>query len=435
MPLLVVRLSYSGNNLPKLNGIMKHTMTLTSDIGQSSQLLSKAVHRSTRLSLDGLLERVFTFAFKGLVYPQIWEDPVVDMEAMQIESHHHIVTIASGGCNALSYLTAGPARVTAIDLNHAHVALVKLKIAGLQNLPNWDSFYQFFGAADDSANSKLFDHYLARKVDEKTRRYWDKRNWRGAKRIRQFDRNFYRFGLLGRFIGVSHIVSKLYGSDVSKVVECKNLEEQREVFNANIAPLFEKKAVKWITKQRASLFGLGIPPAQYDALAGGQKMVDILKQRLETLACGFPIQDNYFAWQAFNRGYAPDAGGSLPPYLQQMNFAKLRQASANLDMQHGSVTDVLAHAPKGSVDRIVLLDAQDWMTDAQLNELWSAISHAAAPQARVIFRTAGVETILPGRVTSETLNKWDYLDKLSLTLGKKDRSAIYGGFHIYEFNA
>ena len=48
------------------------------------------------------------------------------MKAMQIEPHHHIVSIASGGCNALSYLTAGPARVTAVDLNHAHVALVKL---------------------------------------------------------------------------------------------------------------------------------------------------------------------------------------------------------------------------------------------------------------------------------------------------------------------
>lgn len=410
-------------------------MTLASDIGQSNQLLSKAVHRSTRLSLDGLLERAFTFAFNGLVYPQIWEDPVVDMEAMRIKPHHHIVTIASGGCNALSYLSAGPARVTAVDLNHAHVALVKLKIAGLQNLPTWDSFYQFFGAADDGANSKIFNYYLLDRLDEKTRLYWDKRNWRGVRRISQFGKNFYRFGLLGRFIGAGHIVAKLYGSDISKLVDCKSMEEQREVFDANIAPLFNKKAVKWLTKQRASLFGLGIPPAQYDALAGGQKMVDILKQRLETLACGFPIQDNYFAWQAFNRGYAPGASGSLPPYLQEVNFAKLRQASANLDMQHGSVTDVLTRAPKGSVDRIVLLDAQDWMTDARLNELWSAMSHAAAPKARVIFRTAGVETILPGRVASETLSKWNYLEEKSLVLGKQDRSAIYGGFHIYEFNA
>ena len=51
-------------------------MTLAADIEHSSQLLSSAVHRSAGLSIDGLLERAFTYAFSGLVYPQIWEDPV-----------------------------------------------------------------------------------------------------------------------------------------------------------------------------------------------------------------------------------------------------------------------------------------------------------------------------------------------------------------------
>src|SRR5665213_3182871 len=241
--------------------------------------------------------------------------------------------------------------------------------------------------------------------------------------------------LWGRFIGAGHLITKFYGKDISKLVECKTVAEQREFFDRDIAPLFEKKAIRWLVKQRASLFGLGIPPAQYDALAGGQKMVEILKQRLEKVACGFPIRDNYFAWQAFARGYARAGKGSLPPYLQEENFIALRNVADRLDMQHGSVTDVLAKAPAGSVDRVVLLDAQDWMTDQQLNELWLAITQAAAPKARVIFRTAGVETILPGRVAHETLSRWNYLAEESLTLGQQDRSGIYGGFHIYEFNA
>ncbi len=410
-------------------------MTLASDVEQSGHLLSQAVHRSKRFSIDGILERTFTYAFSGLVYPQIWEDPVVDMKAMQIEPHHHIVTISSGGCNALSYLTAGPAKITAVDLNHAHVALVKLKIAGVKNLPDWDTFYRFFGAADDAANVSVYERFLHAKLDEKARRYWNKRNAFGFKRINQFKNNFYRFGLLGRFIGAGHLLAKIYGRDISKLVECKSLEEQRRVFDAELAPLFEKKAVKWLTNQRASLFGLGIPPAQYDALAGDRKMIDILHQRLEKLACGFPMSENYFAWQAFGRQYAPDASGMLPPYLQYENFTRLRAAVDNLTMQHGSVTDALVQAPAASVDRVVLLDAQDWMTDAQLNELWSAISHAAAPRARVVFRTAGVETILPGRVSAATLNLWNYLDEESLVLGQQDRSAIYGGFHVYEFKS
>ena len=60
-----------------------------------------------------MLERLFTLAFKRLVYPQIWEDPVVDMRALDIGPGHEVIAIASGGCNVLSYLTADPAGVTA----------------------------------------------------------------------------------------------------------------------------------------------------------------------------------------------------------------------------------------------------------------------------------------------------------------------------------
>ena len=90
--------------------------------------LSAAVHRNALFSRAGVLERLFTAAFAGLVYPQIWEDPVVDMEALAITPDDHIVAIASGGCNVMSYLTAGPARMTAIDLNGAHIALNRLSV-------------------------------------------------------------------------------------------------------------------------------------------------------------------------------------------------------------------------------------------------------------------------------------------------------------------
>src|SRR6202008_4307036 len=79
--------------------------------------LKAAVHRSRPLSRAGVLERMFTLAFSKLVYPQIWEDPVVDMAALEIRPGDHLVAIASGGCNVLSYLTANPARLSAVDLN------------------------------------------------------------------------------------------------------------------------------------------------------------------------------------------------------------------------------------------------------------------------------------------------------------------------------
>ncbi len=405
-----------------------------SSIQTSTDLLSQAVHRSGKFSVEGILERAFTHVFSGLVYPQIWEDPVVDMAAMEITPQHHIVTIASGGCNVLSYLSAKPRRISAVDLNHTHVALTRLKLAGLAHLPGWQEFYAFFGEAHSTANIGMYDRHIKPKLDGSTRGYWEGRSVLGRRRISQFARNFYRGGLLGRFIGAGHAVAALYGRNPSALLDCTTVAEQEAVFDKELAPLFDKRLVRWITSRKASLYGLGIPPAQYEALAGNRSMAEVLRERLKRLACGFPIQFNYFAWQAFGRSYAPDAAGPLPPYLERTNFATLRDSASRVNVQQASITDLLRDSLPGSVDRVVLLDAQDWMTDRQLNELWNAITSASAPGARVLFRTAGEESILPGRVHSSTLSRWKYLEQLSRRLGAEDRSSIYGGFHVYERN-
>jgi hypothetical protein len=57
------------------------------------------------------LRNLFAWFSKGLVYPQIWEDPEVDMAALAITPDCHVVAISSGGCNILSYLTANPQRI------------------------------------------------------------------------------------------------------------------------------------------------------------------------------------------------------------------------------------------------------------------------------------------------------------------------------------
>ena len=104
-------------------------------------MIGAAVCRSRLLSAEGLRERLFTLAFSNLVYPQIWEDPAVDLEALAARRRQPVITIASGGCNVLSYLTAGPAHITAVDINAAHIALSRLKLAAARHLPDCEAFY------------------------------------------------------------------------------------------------------------------------------------------------------------------------------------------------------------------------------------------------------------------------------------------------------
>ena len=400
--------------------------------GKKNSRLRQAVHRHKAISNKGIQERLFTLVFSGLVYPQIWEDPIVDLEALDLQPDDHLVAIASGGCNILSYLSAAPIKITAVDLNPAHVALNKLKQAAVRHLPEYRAFQRFFAEADGRDNVKAYEDYIRPHLDEVSRKYWESRNLFGRRRIGYFRSNLYRHGLLGTFIGASHLLARAHGRNPRKMLTARTREEQRQIFEAELAPLFEKRHIRWLLNKPSALFGLGIPPSQFEALKGKEThMSKVLLQRLERLACDFDLQDNYFAWQAFGRRYATGGAGPLPPYLKPESFENLRERIDNLDVQHRSFTEYLAAKDDASLDAYVLLDAQDWMTDDILLTLWTEIERTAKLGARVIFRTAGEESILPGRVPDAILEKFSYDEDRGKEWTKQDRSSIYGGFHLY----
>jgi S-adenosylmethionine-diacylglycerol 3-amino-3-carboxypropyl transferase len=353
------------------------------------------------------------------------------MVALAIQPDSRIVTIASGSCNALSYLTANPAAITAVDLNPAHLALGQLKIAALRHLPDYAHLHRFFAEADDATNVAAYRTYLAPHLDERTQRYWEGRDLVGRRRIKGFSSGIYKRGLLGNFIGLAHFLAKLYKIDPREILEAETLDEQRRVFEEKFSPIFDRRFVRWLTDRPASLFGLGIPPAQYAALAGDARMADVLRSRLEKLACDFPVNDNYFAWQAFGRSYGREPEHPLPPYLKEENYAVVRDRIDRLDIRQVNFIDHIAAQPDASLDRYVLLDAQDWMDDTVLTRLWTEITRTARAGSRVLFRTAAEPSLLPGRVPEDILSRWHYAEAESRLFTEADRSSIYGGVHLY----
>lgn len=405
-------------------------MTNASDV---TAQLGAAVLQNPALNQTGVLERLFARLFEGLVYAQIWEDPVADMGALALRPGEDVFCIASGGCNAMSYLTAQPASVTAVDLSPAHVALLRLKAVAAQRLAQTE-FFEFFARADSSRNVSRFDASILPHLDTQTAAYWQTRI-RGRRRIEMFAHGFYRHGVLGRFIGSVHVIARLARVDFRPLLAAQTLAEQQAYFDRAIAPLFENRLVRFLARRRASLFGLGIPPAQYDKLAadGGGDVVPVLRERTRKLVCDFPVRDNYFLWQAFHRAYAPDVAPSVPPYLEGAHFPTIAATANRLHVYNRNMTDLLGSRDAASLDAYVLLDAQDWMNDDQLNALWTQISRTARPGARVLFRTGGTDDILPGRVAAGVLSRWTYDATASEHAFRTDRSAIYGGVHLYHF--
>ncbi len=397
----------------------------------NTQLIADAVRNSRGEAEATVWDRLFAFWFRRLVYTQIWEDPVADLAALRLPLGSTIVTISSGGCNALSYLTAQPAQVYAVDLNEAHLSLLKLKLAGIRACSSYAEFWQFFGEAASPSNTGLYRERLRPMLDAEARAYWDKRNVIGRPRHAYFTDGFYRHGMLGRFIGLAHLLAKFAGIDLSALLNGKPDAPQRIEALNRLDRLFHGSLARLITGTPALLFSLGIPPQQRALLGGGEPLNEVLHQRLLRLINGHPNETNYFAWQALHRGYAGPGDRCLPPYLQACQFERMRNGAGLIIPVHANLRLFLESLPAREVDAVILLDSQDWMAPEEIRSLWNAIDRTGSDNVRVIFRTAGVEFPLENAELASLRQIWRRDEERSAVGFAQDRSGIYGGFHCY----
>lgn len=406
--------------------------------------LHTAVRNKSISTKQGLMQKLFAHWFDAFVYNQIWEDPRVDQQALELNENSRVLTISSGGCNALNYLNAGPESVTAVDLNRNHIYLLNLKLAALKHLPSYEDFFAFFGTGKSENSGALYLKFIAPNLAKETRDFWESNTLGGGylygDRI-SFFRNagLYDHSRNGYFLRFFHRFAHLVGCRPEEVLKAKTIAEQLELYERYIDPFFDNFLIKSLGKMPVTMFGLGIPPQQYEELksdlADGGSIIDIYRERVRRLACDFSIQDNYFAWQAFARKYDTENRIAVPDYLKEENYAKLKANVGRLTAKVGSATDEIKYNPVGTFNRFVFLDAQDWMNAATKTDLWTAIAEKAQSGSRVIFRTAGAASPIETDLPAELRKKFHYEKELSAELFKQDRASIYGGFHLYRLES
>lgn len=403
--------------------------------------LQSAVQFENTASKQGFLQKLFAVWFDAFVYNQIWEDPRVDLQALQLDEKSRIITISSGGCNALNYTLANPASVTAVDLNRHHIFLLRLKLAALEFLPNYEDFFAFFGFGKHERNTANYEKYIAPNLDSATRKFWESNGLLGkilhGRRISYFSKGgLYEHSRNGYFLRFFHKFSRLLGCKPDEILKAKTPAEQEKLYEKYIAPFFDSFLIQTVGKMPVTMFGLGIPPQQYEELkkdlADGSSVIDIYKERAKRLAVDYPIVDNYFAWQALGRKYDTENRRALPEYLKETNYEILKSNVARIRTKIGSVTEEIKNNPRETFNRFVFLDAQDWMTTEVLTDLWTTIAEKGGKDSRIIFRTAGANSPLTKALPQNLQNKFVYEEKFSKELFKQDRASIYGGFHLYK---
>ena len=198
----------------------------------------------------------------------------------------------------------------------------------MRHLPTYDVFYRFFGEAAATANIAAYDRFLAPHLDAETRALLGTpRPGAAGGASRSSPATSTATACSAASSALGHASRGSTASIRAKLIGAKPRASSARFFDERLAPLFDTRLMRWATSQKVSLFGLGIPPAQYDALAaaGDGDMASVLRERLEKLACDFPLEDNYFAWQAFGRALsAPRRRRRCRPISSAANFETMR---------------------------------------------------------------------------------------------------------------
>lgn len=395
--------------------------------------------------MDRFDQKVFDAVYsRSLVYNTCWEDPAVDRQALGLTHRDRVLVITSAGCNALDYALAGAGSIHAVDANPRQTALLELKLAGIRTL-DFEDFFQLFGEGRHPRFRELLGDLLTRELSPFARDYWQRNaQWFSPSDPRD---SFYFFGLSGLVARGFRLYLRLrprLATAVDRLLAAPCVDSQREIYDRAVHPHLWSRGMNWALSRQMTLSLLGVPYPQRKEVqrqhAGG--VAGFIREAIEYVFRQLLLRDNYF-WTLYLRGrYTREC---CPEYLKQENFLALKASRAACIHPHtATVTDFLRATPE-RFSRFVLLDHMDWMSSyhpAALAEEWQEILAHAAPDARIIFRSAHAQPRYLDQVAIDhegrsgpLLRLLHFRRELAQALQSLDRVHTYAGFHICDVAA
>ena len=362
-----------------------------------------------------------------LIYNTCWEDPRLDRQLLGLSSDSRVVVITSAGDNALDYLLDDPGRVACVDLNFRQNALLELKRTLFLH-GSHEELFSFFGQGGGSECAGVYAR-VRRHLPPYAVAFWDA-NSRYFKAGR-LSRSFYYHGASGAvafaFSRLVSLVKPRLRRDIPRLLAARSADEQRRIYAA-IEPVFWDRVSRWLVGRPALMALLGVPRPQIrliqDSHPGG--LEGFVREKMRRVFTESPMAENYF-WRVYMTGrYTREC---CPEYLKQANFEAIRERLPRLTSHTASLSAFLQDNP-GPYSHFILLDHQDWLAHhapAALAEEWDRIFAAAAPGAKILMRSAGLDvSFVPGAAQQ----RLRFFPELTVPMHEDDRVGTYGSQHL-----
>ncbi len=363
-----------------------------------------------------LMERI---VFHGIVFNMSWEDPEMDRRALRVGPGDTVISISSAGCNPLNFLCQNPDRLIAVDGNPAQNAVLELKLAAIRAL-DYPTFFDVFAARNPAAVTDAYRTCLRPSLSARSRRFWDKNLW-------MVHRGLYGFGKMGLAVRIVRFVLPRLGirpERAEQFFELRTLADQQAFYDRHVARRLWGPVAKRLCRSRWFMYLCGVHPRQFKLVNGRHGIYEYVKERLEYVLTKVPVYDNYFLSIAVTGRFRDHR---VPPYLLEENFETLRQNLDRVTVVNGWLGPYLDTLAPDSISKFNLLDIFDWMTPELFESTLRSVLRAAAPGARLIYRSGSYRLDPPASIRPHLVHHAD----LSKELLAIDRSATYGSFYVF----
>eukprot|EP00193_Tetraselmis_chui_P003477 CAMPEP_0177768144 /NCGR_PEP_ID=MMETSP0491_2-20121128/9552_1 /TAXON_ID=63592 /ORGANISM="Tetraselmis chuii, Strain PLY429" /LENGTH=701 /DNA_ID=CAMNT_0019284907 /DNA_START=236 /DNA_END=2341 /DNA_ORIENTATION=+ len=327
------------------------------------------------------------------LYSQSWEDPHPDIEVLKISAKDTVLTLTSGGCNALNLVIHGAKEVVAVDCNPAQSALLELKKESIKRLEYADT-WELFGEGKHARVEEVYQRDLAPWMSQTSHNFW-------KDRMHYFKQGLYYQGGMGKVCWIAQWLFWFMGFSgvMQRFCNAESLEEQRRVWNGIWVVRFFKHApaflyeivntfIQIVMLNRLVLwYGGGVPAKQYELILNDKRRItEYVGTTLSGAAENSHLAGwNYFYYNCLMGRFTPD---NCPSYLKRDNFDKLKAGSVdNLTIMTCTFLEAL-RARKYT--KVILMDHVDWLDEEQATELAKCLAQQIVPGGRMIWRTASL---------------------------------------------
>lgn len=362
----------------------------------------------TQLSGDGLGAEI--------LYSQCWEDVACAREALRIQPGQRVVAIGSAGDNVLGLLLDRPGGVLAVDVNPAQCALLELKLATAKALAP-DDVARFLGAVPDANRLQFFER-VRPALSSAARAFWDARGGflaAGVIHVGRFERYlaFFRRWMLPVVPGVGAVRAMLSASDVTE----QQQRYARQWDSARWRGLFRL----FFGRRLLAAFG------RHPAFFARAEVDDVGAHYLERVRLGLttiPIQTNPYLAYMLAGEY--DRPCRTPLYLQAGALARLGRLSDRVEVQNGSLVDVLRSLPSRSVDAFYLSDVFEGFDLDEYEEALEEVARVGRTGSRLCYWNNLAHRTRPQAMVGLLESHQD----LAANLHRRDRAFLYSRFVV-----